>query len=183
MARRVYREVAAGGYTVTGGKPDCVVGFSFGFRKEGDKILPGLANQALAQWLTKYGNIPKILQFEIADAYEALDPDIRNDWIMRVEEHRVKGAYLDTREAAEQARLYMQMHGFANPLVIAHPAHVPRCRATLNKLGFEAITGIISLDETALWDPESVQWQTHSFREWKRYELAACILYGYKGWI
>lgn len=137
---------------------DCLIGFSFGFRKVGSEMQPGLSNEDLAQFIQEHFKLfPKILQFEIAVALGDPQP-------ARIERHRTAGAYLNTKEVAEQALEIMKSHAWSKPLLVAHPHHMPRVDAICQKLGMRTIVppglGFVR------FDPESEQPWTRSEASW-----------------
>jgi hypothetical protein len=158
---------------------DCVIGFSFGFRKNGTRTEPGLSNQDMARLIYKLSfELPTILQFEIADG---LPSDAKKDNVFRIEAHRKLGAYLDSREVADQAKTIMKAHDWHKALIVAHPYHVPRVDALCKKLGIDTIVpptlGVIR------FDPESEQERTQSIENWLEYEPKAIDRDAARGWI
>ena len=146
---------STGDYEVHGNELDggCVIGFSFGFRKDGNKIIPGLSNKQLALCIKeRFARLQKILQFEIADA-------LGDSTAIRIEKHRTPSAYLNTREVAEQALVIMKERGYKKPIIVAHPFHMPRTDAICQKLGMQTI---------APHGLESVQFDQKSEQPWTR---------------
>ena len=164
------------------GKPDCALGFSFGYRGKQRATRPGLSNQDLANVLLKHhADLPKILQFEIADAY--VEAEGKNaDSIERITKHRVEGKYLDTREVAVQAKAIMEQHGWKTALLVAHPYHMPRVQAVCNQLD---IQWVATPEERGAveFDPQSSQGWTRDLDAWRGYEPMAIMFYRLKGWL
>ncbi len=115
----------SGNYDVHGdpATADCLIGASYGYRERDGKFLPGLSNEDLAEFaFTHFPLLPKILQFEIADAYEA-----RHDKgsVIRISQSRAAEQRLDTPELVEQCHEIMRQHGYTKAIVVAHPNHMP----------------------------------------------------------
>lgn len=161
---------------------DCVIGLSFGYRGAGKSVTPGLSNQDLANVAhKKLTKLPKILQFEIADAYSQLNPqDI--DSVIRIEKHRKRGKYLDTREVVEQAKIIMDKKGWKKPLLLAHPYHMPRVQLVCDRLGIDWIATDVEVGQIE-FDPLSTQKWTRDIDHWRGYEPLAMAFYGLKGWL
>ncbi len=156
---------------------DCVVAFSFGYRQVGGAIRPGPSNQQIADYLTeRYFRLPRIVQFEIADAMPSTAHEV-----YRIERHRRPGAYLHTREVAEQAKKIMDRHGWKKAVVIAHPNHMPRADAVCRKLGMETLApgGLGAIE----FDPGSAQPWTQNPANWLEHETKAIDRDAEKGWI
>lgn len=144
---------------------DCVVGFSFGYQEVKGEIKPGLSNEDLANFIKKYLPVfPLILQFEIASA-------LMDKNVFKISEHRRKGEYLDTAEVARQALGIIRSNDWANPIIIAHPFHLPRADAVCRKLGINTIVpaGL----EIIRFDPNSSQEWTRSQESWGKREVEA----------
>jgi DUF218 domain len=155
---------------------DCVLGFSFGYQLTQGEIRPGQSNNDLAAFIAAhYGHLPKILQFEIADAM----PETQD--VFRIERHRIAGQYLNTREVAEQACEIIKRQGWSKAILVAHPNHVPRADAICKKLGLDTVTpkglSVIS------FDPNSEQEWTRSAANWAVHEAIAIPNDAAKGWI
>lgn len=156
---------------------DCVVAFAFGRRKIGNAVQPGLSNQQMSSYLNRrYLNLPKIVQFEIAAALQATA--VR---IYRIEQHRQPGAYLDTREVAEQAKQIMDRHGWKKAIIIAHPYHMPRADAVCRKLGMDTVApaGLRAIG----FDPDSEQEWTRNAASCSENEAQAIDQCVREGWI
>jgi len=139
---------------------DCVLGFSFGYRVEDGRITPGISNSQIADFAKKY-SLPKIFQFEIADAYAEQEP------VERISENR-SGGYLDTYEVALQARDLMTKKGYKQAILLAHPYHIPRASAICSKAGIEH--SIPPGLEVIQFDPLSAQDWTQSSAHWNAKE-------------
>ncbi len=179
LVNEIKKRSKTGDYKVHGNvqDADCVVALSFGFRKDGDKVLPGLSNQDLASFImVNYGYLPKLLQFEVAACLPA-----KAARVYRIEEHRKRGAYLDSREVASQAKEIMKQHGWTKALIIAHPYHMPRADAVCQKVGIRTIVpaGL----EAIRFDPHSEQQWTRGPEDWPNREAKAIVYYAVKGWI
>lgn len=172
-----------GEYKVKGNidQADCVVGLSFGYRGPLGKVSPGLSNQDLAYVAGKhYGKLPKILQFEIADAY--VESGFKNATkIIRIEKHRQKGKYLDTYEVLAQALEQMQAHGWKTALLLAHPYHMPRVQLVCDRLGLKWVA-TADLEGAVEFDPLSTQKWTTGLDKWRGYEPLALTFYRLKGY-
>lgn len=154
---------------------DCVIGFAFGFRRAG-KVLPGLSNEDLAHFITDNSPaLPKIIQFEIADAAPALEQ------VFRIEKHRQEAEYLDTREVALQAFALMKRHGWKQAAIVAHPGHMPRADAVCRRIGIATIApdGL----EAVRFDPHSEQAWTRNSRNWAAHEDVAITHSHERGWL
>jgi len=156
---------------------ECLIGFSFGYKKLGDKILPGLSNTDLAEFISNnYSSLPKILQFEIADALTDC-----TGFMHRIEKHRETGTYLNTLEVAIQAKEIMDKHQWGTALLIAHPYHMPRVDAVCQKLGIKTIVppGL----ESVKFDTESEQEWTRDQAGWTQKEPKSITWYADKDWL
>jgi hypothetical protein len=156
-------------------RPDCVIALAFGYRRTHGKIIPGPSNEALAEVVhEKYSGLPKILQFEVADAFAKHD----NEPILRIEQHRT-GAYMDTREVLVQASELCKKSGWETAALVAHPSHLPRVRACAEKLGLRVSTD--QIDEMQgldiPYDPQSDQSWTRSRWRMQLHEVLANGLY------
>lgn len=161
---------------------DCVIGLSFGYRGEGKNVTPGLSNQDLANVaFKKFSGFPKILQFEIADAYSELGTKEPGK-VIRIEKHRKRGKYLDTREVIEQAKLIMDEQGWRKPVILAHPFHMPRVQLVCDRLGIDWIATDVEVGQIE-FDPLSTQKWTRDIDHWRGYEPLAMAFYGFKGWV
>ena len=159
---------------------DCVIGLSFGYRGEGKNVTPGLSNQDLANVaFKKFSGFPKILQFEIADAYSELGTKEPGK-VIRIEKHRKRGKYLDTREVIEQAKLIMDEQGWRKPVILAHPFHMPRVQLVCDRLGIDWIATDVEVGQIE-FDPLSTQKWTRDIDHWRGYEPLAMAFYGFKG--
>ena len=160
---------------------DCVIGLSFGYRGKHQQIAPGLSNEDLAAVaLNAYPQLPKILQFEIGDAYGALGArDARS--VMKIKKHRTPGKYLDTREVIMQAKLIMEKQGYKKAVLLAHPAHMPRVQAACTAAGIEWVADD-ALRNQVEFDEQSTQKWTRDWEHWRGYEPLALLLYRLKGW-
>lgn len=172
-----------GRYQVKGSlsEADCVIGFSFGYRGTRPNIAPGLSNQDLAELaIQQLSELPKILQFEIADAYaQAKGPD--RVPIRRITKHQQSWRYLDTREVALQAKQLMKRYGYSQAVLLAHPYHLPRIQLVCDQLGINWVT-LPDMRGAVEFDPQSSQKWTRSLDLWRGYEPLALIYYRMKGW-
>ena len=152
-----------------------MVGFAFGYRGR-RRPVPGVSNHDLAGFIaTRFSDRPLILQHEIADAMPTPIAPIH-----RVESHRVKGRYLDTREVARQAVQLMKNAGHETAIIVAHPHHVPRADAVCRRLGMQTVvpTGI-----AARFDRRSQQPWTRRQPAWSVRESLAIAHYAVRRWI
>jgi hypothetical protein len=175
------RQAWTGHYLVNGdlNEAQCVLGFSFGGVGTGPKLQPGASNEDLAGYaLQHFGQLPRIFQGEIADAYLRFVPGA---YIDRIGAHRQPGRYLDTREVAEQAWNIMKQHGWQTAALLAHGHHLPRVDAVCRKLGISAI--VLPGLEKIRFCPDSAQRWTRSRRAWLPREVATILYYRCKGWI
>ncbi len=161
---------------------DCVIGFSFGYRGNGRHVAPGFSNDDLADVAIKhYPRLPKILQFEIADAYVAAGGPFAKR-ITRIAHHRVAHRYLDTHEVAAQAKIVMERHGWKTAILLADPYHMPRVQAVCNKL---EVNWVATNDTRGAveFDLKSTQNWTRSLAAWRHYEPMALMFYRLRGWV
>lgn len=181
---KLIEQAWTGDYEIHGdaAKADCVIGFSFGYRGKPGAVMPDLSNEDLASVAIRhYAKLPKIFQFEIADAYNAAKGPAAKT-IFRIAKHREDGKYLDTREVAEQAKLEMDKRGWRVAIILAHPYHMPRCDAVCRRLGIETVTPH-DVKGAVEFDLQSVQRQTRNLTDWREYEPEAIELYRLKGWL
>ena len=160
---------------------DCLIAFSFGYRGKRKKIQPGLSNQDLANIALKnYAKLPKIMQFEVADAYNESEGEGAGK-ILRITKHSKRGMYLDTREVAVQTKKLMDEHGWKKALILAHPYHMPRVQLVCTRAG---IDWVAEPDERGAveFDPLSTQKWTRNLDNWRGYEPLALMFYRLKGW-
>lgn len=173
-----------GQYVIKGSlkSADCVLGWSFGYRGEAGSghAKPGLSNQDLANVAIKhYDKLPKIIQFEIADAYEAAGG---SGEVHRISRHRKRGKYLDTWEVGVQAKALMEKHGYKKAVLLADPYHMPRVQMVCDRLGIEWVaTG--DLVGAVEFDPLSSQKWTRDLDHWRGYEPLAMMFYRAKGYL
>ena len=179
-----------GRYIVRGkdANADCVIGFSFGYRGKVGQTTPGLSNEDLADVAFKnYAALPKIFQFEIADAYAKTGATDADKVIRITEPRKLKYTYLtahqlDTIEVAEQAKIIMEQHGWKTAILLAQPNHMPRVQAICSR---EGIGWVSDLDERGAveFDPRSGQRWTRSLGIWRLYEPGALMYYRLRGWL
>jgi len=167
-----------GAYEVHGDSNDaqCVIAFSFGYGNDAGKNVPGVSNLDMAEFIKdNYPNLPKIMQFEIADALE------QTGEVLRIEKHREAGIYLNSLEVARQAKEIMDKKKWESAIIIAHPNHVPRVDAICKKIGIKTITpkGLNSIR----FDPESEQEWTRSKELWIEKEIKSINWHAENGWI
>ncbi len=135
---------------------DCVVAAAFGYRQDGT---PGRSNEQLASFIaTRFPALPKILQFEIADALG--DPKA-----IRISAP-AEAARLDTPDLIAQAKTVMDQHGWRTAIVVAHPHHVPWVDFLSQQAGIETITpdGL----QVVGFEPESAQYWTRNKEAWQK---------------
>jgi len=158
---KIIEEASTGNYVPHGdiSNADCLIGFSFGYREKNGEIFPGLSNEDMANMINeKFFDLPKILQFEIADALDG------KNIIERITVHRNADQYLNSQEVAEQALNIMRQNNWSNAILIAHPHHIPRVNAICKKLG---ITTIVPIGlENIRFDPQSAQPWTRDVNSW-----------------
>jgi uncharacterized SAM-binding protein YcdF (DUF218 family) len=184
MPLEVIEQAWTGEYQTKGSlkHADCVLGFSFGYRGKGKSVTPGLSNQDLANVCSKqFAGLPKILQFEIADAYEQAGGE-GAEKVLRISKHRRKGQYLDTREVAEQGQRLMAKQGWKTAVLLAHPYHMPRIQMVCTHLGINWVA-TDDLRGAVEFDPQSTQKWTRSVDQWRGYEPLAITFYRMKGWL
>jgi len=154
-------------------KADCVIGFSFGYRQEKERIIPGKTNEQLARFIeNNFSSLPLILQFEINDALQERVTDLI------IKESRQKGEYLNSREIALQALEFMEVKRWKSAVIVTHPAMEARNDAICRKLGMMTIlpSGLEAIE----YDMESAQpWTRNRISWWEREEsvIDTCIKY------
>lgn len=178
------RRAWTGDYQQSGelSQADCVIGFSFGYRGKGKRIEPGLSNEDLAAVAARhYDHLPKILQWEIADAYlkQVKKP---TQPIIKITKHRRKGKYLDTQEVAMQAKEAMRQRGYKTAVLLANAYHLPRVQAVCTQLGISWVT-TDDLRGAVEFDLRSSQKWTRSRDAWRGYEPLAMMFYRMRGWL
>lgn len=172
-----------GEYMVHGNTADaeCVIAQSFGYQEATDgTVEPGWSNYALASYVLENFSyhMPKILQFEVGDAFEKFQG--LSGQYYRIEKHREEGKYLDTREVLEQSAAIMEENQWRSAAVVAHRHHVPRVDAAARRLGIDTI---VPNALPGTWDPESAQWWTRSPERWFSREVPTIGYYAVKGWL
>lgn len=186
MPLELIEQAWTGDYKTKGelAEADCVIGWSFGYRGKGKNITPGLSNEDLANVIVRhYDGLPKILQWEIADAYiEQNKAKAHAHPIVRIKKHRKRGKYLDTREVAIQAKEAMRQRGWKTAVLLAHPYHLPRVQEVCDQLGIDWVA-TADLRGAVEFDPQSTQKWTRDSEAWRGYEPLALSLYRAKGWL
>jgi len=135
-------------------KADCVIGFSFGYLDTKDGVKPGKSNAQLADFIkTYFPNKPLILQFEISDALK------QRTAALVIRESRKKDEYLNSKEIAEQALIFMNQHNWKTAAIVTHPAMVARNDTLCQKLG------ILTVVPNGL---ETIEYETNSAQAWTR---------------
>lgn len=177
MRRGLLREAVTGIYRRHGtiAEADCLVGFSFGYRTDGDRPIPGTSNTALASVIAQsYLALPLILQWEVS---AALSPQPEHLW--RIERHARRRQYLDTHEVARQALGIMREHDYATALILAHPHHIARANAVCLRLGMKTVVpdGL----EQVGFDSKSEQPWTRRQPSWSVHETLALAYYNPAG--
>jgi hypothetical protein len=171
----------SGRYTPRGDprQADCILGFAFGRLGGESKVRPGLSNEQLATIARKhFPCLPAILQWEVADAYPPGGP---GPLILRIDQHRQPGRYLDTRELAEQARFLMAQRGWKRAVLLAQGHHVPRALRVCRRLGIDTVLPE-GLERIAFCPGSSQPW-TRSAGAWYRRECLALLHHAWKGWL
>lgn len=155
---------------------DCILTFSFGYIRTGEKILPGKSNAQIAEFIEgKLPNIPLIAQFEIADALRTRTAELV------ISKHRTPGKYLDSGEVAGQAFVYMKTKGWESAIIVTHPALVARNDYACTAIGIETIapSGLERIE----YDSASAQEWTRDAASWWGREEAVIDLCFQNGWI
>jgi hypothetical protein len=179
VRKGLLREAVTGDYSRHGDTADveCVIGFSFGYQSEDGRIAPGLSNIGLAEIVERtFATKPLLLQWEITEAL-TICPAVH--W--RIESHRKRGAYLDTREVAYQALEIMRHESYKTAAVIAHPHHVARADAVCQRLGIATVVpdGL----QHVRFDPKSAQPWTRRQPAWSLRETMAIAYYHSLAWL
>lgn len=155
---------------------DCVIGFSFGYVDAAGEVKPGKSNEQLAAYIERqFPKVPLIAQFEINKALTTFKP------ALVISESRKKGEYLDSREIAEQALIFMQARGWPKAIIVTHPAMEARNDALCRKLGIITITtpGLEAIE----YDENSAQPWTRDKDAWWQREAGIIDLCVQKGWL
>ena len=163
-ARRT--EVRARGSMAT---VDALLIFDFG---AGSDAGPSRSNRQLADMAARWPDLPVLAQTEVATALARTGRvalDLQADLTTTVGE-----GYVDTTQVAGAAVRLLRSAGWHRVGVLAHPSHLLRCIATVERLGIEVSTPEISLSEVD-FDPASTQWWTTSASAWRRRELAVVL--------
>ncbi len=144
---------------MTNDSPECVIALAFGYRRAHGKIVPGPPNEQIAEIVQRdFAHLPKILQFEVADAFAKLDPEP----VFRIEQHR-SGSYLDTREVLFQAAALCKKSGWTTVAVVAHPMHLRRVTQCIEKRGLR-----IDTEQIARMSLETIDFDKSSEQSWTR---------------
>lgn len=162
-------------------KPECVIALAFGYRRRQGRLTPGDANETLAAVVHRdYAELPKILQLEVAIAFEALD----REPVLKIQRHR-SDAYLDTHEVLVQAASLCRKSGWETVAMVAHPLHLPRAVRCAEQLGLKT-----DVDQIARMNSEALHYDTQSEQSWTRsefgtrvHETLATALYRLLGYI
>ena len=140
------------------------------------RFQPGLSNVALAQyviWISRlYPNAAYMIQWEVAYAIFEEDPDWFVDNMDMIDcIFPAREDYFATYHVKEISRQLMIKRGGKLPLEIAHPAMIARATMTIWKTGVYAVVmpdeaWNIQGDPLWVWDSQSQQPWTRSFRAW-----------------
>lgn len=178
MSSRILRGAITGEYKLHIGRPDCVIGQSFGWREDdsGQKT-PGSCNQQLAWYINKYfADLPLFLQWEIARAYTArFEP---GQIELSVGENE---AYIDTVEVLSREIASLRQLGLSRPAVVAHPHHINRVLATAQKLAPDMQFFVYPDLGSITFDPLSAQPSVRNRLRWVLHELVAYPILKIKG--
>ncbi len=156
-------------------QPECVIALAYGYRRVRGQIVPGPPNEELAAVVhSQYSHLPKILQFEVADAFATLD----SEPVLRIERHR-SNSYLDTREVLVQASALCRKSGWNTVALVAHPLHVPRIQKCAERLGLKTDPIQLALIQNTniSFDKSSEQSWTRSEPAMRFHEALAGVLY------
>jgi hypothetical protein len=156
----------SGDYLVHGdiGKADCVIAASFAYIvDENGDIKPGQSNEDMADFILKnFSNLPKILQFEIAEAYIEMGGAETNLYRIVPDDEKQR---LDTPYLIERAKEIMYKNGWETAILIAHPNHMPYVDYLCQTAGIETITpkGL----DFIRFEPRSPQYWTVDLKAWR----------------
>jgi hypothetical protein len=159
-------QALSGDYTVHGdtATADCVIAAAFGYQEQAGQVRPGLSNQAMAGFIAEhYPQLPKILQQEVADAY---DDSGSGGEVVGIGQATKPGQRLDTPDLIIQARQTMGAHGWRRAVIVAHPNHVPWVDFLAGRAG---ITTVVPAGLQVIpFDSKSAQYWTRSLAAWQR---------------
>jgi len=157
---------------------EVIIGLSFGILPNGS---PGLPNGYLANVVTslyKVYQLPLILQGEVADALQILDPTIPIYRVISEHQDNEK-KYLDTYEVLRQSKEICKNNDWETIILVAHQDHLPRAFKVAEKLGF--IVSVPTIGGNCPYDKESAQRWTRSKFQFAIREKFATIIYSHEG--
>jgi hypothetical protein len=171
------REVAAaitGNYPILDaeGKPDCVIGRSFGWHEVDGQHTSGKINYLLAGYIAEHAdpNVPWLLQSEIA---QALPPDCQPAYLFTIRTPETPGEeYLDSWGVLQQAYSAMAVEKCNRPLIVAQAHHVGRVAAQAARIG---MTPVVRSGLPREFDRHSAQWWTRSRLRWASREVPGLL--------
>lgn len=145
---------------------DCVIGFSFGYRLDNEKIIPGKSNEQIAKLIkNKFPDKKLILQFEIADAL-----------LKKVEyviEKDPNNNYLSSLDVIKKAKKIMDKNEFKKAIVVTHPGLESRNDYMCTAYGIETVApeGLEAIE----FDQRSEQFWTRNLEAWAKKEVLDTI--------
>jgi len=152
---------------------------AFGANRKGAGDSPGQSNMAIARivnelWQTKH--LPIIAQREVAEALAELrlpKPDL-------VISEAAGQFHIDSHEVLRRAWIYSRARTLRHAVIVAHPAHILRCKAVAERMGFKVKLPDVS---SVPYEPSSKQWWTRNPLAFLIWELFARISWRKKGWL
>jgi hypothetical protein len=159
---------------------EVIIGMAFGANRKGSGEPPGVSNEAIARiiyslWTSKH--LPVIVQREIAEAFLRLDIPIRPNLVISEQSTEF---HINSYEVLFQAWDYCKQRALREAVVVAHPAHILRCKAVAGKIGFSVKVPNIS---SVPYEPRSKQWWTRNRYLFFIWEFFARISWRNRGFL
>lgn len=132
----------------------------------------GRTNEQLAAVADDWPDLPILAQSEVAMTLARRGRtviDIESD--LRDQRGLCPASYVDTSMVAEAAAAMLKAAGWSRVAVVSHPAHTPRCAASMIRQGIEPIVPDLR-SKSIDFDPGSTQWWTRNRGFWLARESA-----------
>ena len=127
------------------------------------------------------GNLPVILQKEVAEASKGWMFGNEKMTIAIIKKHRIEGKDLDIFEVLAQAAEIMKKNKWSKVILIAHPGQIWRVKKILEKMELKVI--IPSGLEDIPFDPYSREWWTRNWFLWVVREIPLRLIFLKRKWI
>ncbi len=157
-----------------------IIGMAFGANQKGKMEPPGISNEAIADRVFTLWNLkklPVIVQREVAEALVKLRLPIEPELIISETDEQF---HINSFEVLRTAWEYCRNRNLRVAAIVAHPAHVLRCKSIAEKMGFSVKLPDLS---AVPYEPLSKQWWTRNKWTFFFWELFARISGRIKGYL